>query len=357
MVESGRLTDYLGKVNRSYLNRIIYPRLGASRREVVVGPKFGVDNAVIKMGPRNVLVATTDPLSYIPRLRPRESAWLSVHLLASDLTTSGFAPQYGIFDFNLPPEMGNEEFAKYWKAFSAECDKLGLSIVGGHTGRYQGCGYSVIGGGVMYSVGHEDSYVTSAMGQKGDDLILTKGFAVETTAVLTRAFPRTIKKVLGDKLFEKSWRYLREVSTVKDALAAASIGVHSEGVTAMHDATEGGVIAGVFEVAAASGLGAELDLTNISVSEETTALCKFFRINPLTSLSEGTLIIAVRPNRTSRVLGELESVGIWSQVIGELSSKSHSVWAKTKKGRVRIAYPRFDPYWKAYWKGTSKRLK
>jgi len=351
------LTEHLGKVNRNYLNRVIYPRLGAVRREIIVGPKFGVDNAVIKVGPRRVLVATTDPLSYIPGLRPRESAWLSIHLLASDFTTSGFAPQYGIFDFNLPPEMGNEEFAKYWKAFAAECDKLGISIVGGHTGRYQGCGYSVIGGGVMYSVGDEVSYLTSGMGQDGDDLIITKGFAVETTAVLTRAFPRTIKKVLGDKLFEKAWRYLREVSTVKDALVAASIGVHSEGVSAMHDATEGGVIAGVLEVAAASRLGAELDLTNISISDETSTLCKFFRINPLTSLSEGTLIIAARPNRTMRVLNKLESVGIWSQVIGELNSKSQSVYAKTKKGRVRIAYPRFDPYWKAYWKGTSKRWK
>ncbi len=351
------MTGSLGKVDRSCLNRVIYPRLGAARREIIVGPKFGVDNAVVRVGSGKVLVATTDPLSFIPGLRPRESAWLSVNLLASDLTTSGFAPQYGIFDFNLPPEMGNQEFAEYWRAFHTECKKLGLAIIGGHTGRYQGCGYSVIGGGVMYSIGDESRYLTSIMAQNGDDLIITKGAAVETTAVLTRAFPRTIRKVLGTRLFEKAWRYLPKVSTVKDALTAASVGIHRDGVTAMHDATEGGVIAGVMELATASSLGAELDLTSICVSEETREICRFFAINPLTSLSEGTLVIASRPHKTAKVLSKLKSARVRSQVIGRLTSKTQLVYAETKRGRIRVNYPSFDPYWKAYWKGTTKRWK
>jgi hydrogenase expression/formation protein HypE len=66
------------------LDKVIYPRLGAARREIIVGPRFGVDNAVVRVGGGKVLVATTDPLSFIPGLRPSESAWLSVNLLASD---------------------------------------------------------------------------------------------------------------------------------------------------------------------------------------------------------------------------------------------------------------------------------
>ena len=347
----------LGKVDRYYLTKVIYPRLGAGRREVIVGPKFGVDNAILRVGSGKVLVTTTDPLSFIPNLRPRESAWLSVNLLASDLTTSGLAPQCGIFDFNLPPEMKDQVFADYWKGFHAECERIGVAIVGGHSGRYQGCGYSVIGGGVLYSIGDESRYLTSTMAKSGDDIILTKGAAVETTAILTRAFPQTIRKVLGPRLFEKAWRYLLKVSTVKDALTAASVGVHRNGVTAMHDATEGGVTAAVLELATASRLGAELDLTDLLIQEETREICRFFRIDPLTSLSEGTLVIASRPHKTARVLSKLKSAGIRSQLIGRLTSKTSSVYAKTKRGRVRMTYPSYDPYWKAYWKGTMKRWK
>jgi hydrogenase expression/formation protein HypE len=354
MVRRNRLTRYLGKVNRNYLDRVIYPSLGAARREIIVGPKFGVDNAVVRVGGGRVLVATTDPLSFIPGLRPAESAWLSVNLLASDLTTCACAPQYGIFDFNLPPQMGNDQFADYWKAFHAECKKLGLAIVGGHTGKYQGCGYSIIGGGVMHTVCYEDQYLTSEMARSGDDVILTKGAAIETTAILTRAFPRKIKRVLGSRLFEKARGYLFKVSTVKDALTAASVGIHQNGVTAMHDATEGGVIAAVLELTNASGLGVEIDLDMIPISEETREICKFFRINPLTSLSEGTLIIAARPNETARVLRQLKSNGISSHVIGRLT-KTRSARATTRRGWVRLKYPSFDPYWRAYQKGTTKR--
>ncbi len=347
----------LGKAGRRYLQKIIYPRLGATRREIIVGPGFGLDNAVVRLGAGKVLVATTDPLSFIPALPPRDSAWLSVNLLASDLTTSGLAPQYGIFDFNLPPAMRGQEFAEYWKAFHTECKRLGVAIIGGHTGRYQGCGYSVIGGGVMYSIGGDGRYLTSMMGRNGDDIVLTKGAAIETTAILARSFPRTIGKILGTRLFERAWRYLRRVSTVEDALTAASIGIHRDGITAMHDATEGGVIAAVMELASASKLGVELDLDCIVISEETEAICKFVGINPLISLSEGSLIIANRPHATTKLLKRLKSVGIDSQVIGRLTSRTRLAYAGTRRGRVRMHYPKFDPYWKAYWKGTVRKWK
>jgi hydrogenase expression/formation protein HypE len=351
------MTGRLGKVDKSYLSNVIYPRLGAARNEIIVGPKFGVDNAVVRVAPGRVIVATTDPLSFIPGLKPKESAWLSVHLLASDLTTSGFPPQYGVFDFNLPPEMRNREFGEYWKSFHRECKRLGLGIIGGHTGRYQGCNYSVIGGGVMYAIGDENKYLTSSMARDGDDVVVTKGVAVETTAVLTRAFPLTVRKVLGHRLFEKAWSYLERVSTVSDALTAVSVGVHGEGVTAMHDATEGGFIAAILELAAASNLGASLDLSGLTVSEETRSICEFFRINPLTTLSEGTLIIASRPNRTTKIMRKLKSVGIESHMVGRLTSKTRSVQAQTKKGPIKVAYPKFDPYWKAYSNGKAKRWK
>lgn len=347
----------LGKVDRKYLQRVIYRRLGAARHGILVGPKFGVDNAAVRVGRGNVLVMTTDPLSFIPAIGAKDSAWLSVNLLASDLTTSGFVPQYGIFDFNLPPAMKDAEFADYWKAFHAECNRQGVAIVGGHTGRYEGCDYTVIGGGVLAAIGPEDQYLTSMMAQNGDEIILTKGVAIETTAVLTRVFPKTVRKALGTKLFERAWQYLAKVSTVKDALTAVSVGRHHEGVTAMHDATEGGVIAAVLELANASGLGAVLDLESISISEETKCICDLFRIDPMISLSEGSLVIASKPHMTTRILNTLNSKGIDSQIIGRLTSKTLSSYAISRRGRTRVLYPKTDPYWKAYWKTVLKGWK
>ncbi len=348
----------LGKFNRFTLHRLIYSHLGRKRKKILVGPNFGVDNSVQRLSDGKVLIATCDPISLIPELGAQNSAWLSVHLLASDLTTSGVMPQYGIFDLNLPPQMSNSEFQQYWASFDTECKKLGISIVGGHTGRYQGCDYTIIGGGVLYAVGEADKYLTSSMARNGDQIILTKGAAVETTAILTRVFPKTVKRALGASLFEKAWESLSHVSTVKDALAAVSIGIHGKGVTAMHDATEGGVISAVTELAYASNLGAELTLTNIRISEETEKICKLFSIDPLRSLSEGSLILTCNPEHTQRLLNRLRRADVNPQVIGRLTSKTHQIHVLSKdRKRLPVQYPRFDPYWRAYLHATQAEWK
>src|SRR5207253_8223429 len=102
------------------------------------------------------------------------------------------------------------------------------------------------------------------------------------------------KRALGPKLFAQAWNYLGKTSTVRDALTASSIGVHGEGVTAMHDATEGGVIVGLIELASASDFGMIVDLGSIPISEGRRALCDHFRIDAMVSLSEGSLIMGSR---------------------------------------------------------------
>lgn len=344
----------LGKFKREYLKRVIFRRLGARRSQVLVGPGFGLDNSVVRFAKGKVLVATTDPVSFIPELGARDSAWLSVHLLASDLATSGFEPQFGVFDFNLPPRMTESHFAEYWHAFHEECSQIGLAIVGGHTGKYQGCDYTIIGGGTVFAFGPEGRYLTSAMAGSGDDLILTKGAAIETTAVLSRVFPRTIRRALGSSLLERSRSYLRKVSVVKDALTAASIGVRNNGVTAMHDATEGGIIAAIMELGIASRVGIELDLKDVPISQETEEICRLFRIDPLISLSEGSLVIACRPFKTRQLLSTLRSRGVKAWKVGNLTARHRQAYGTSNRRRRRLKYPMADPYWRAYWQAIRK---
>ncbi len=319
-----------------------------------MGPSFGVDNAVVRLGNGKVLVTTADPLSMIPSLGTKDSAWISVHLLASDLATSGFAPQYGMFDFNLPPRMRDSEFSDYWKSFHSECRRLGLAIIGGHTGRFEGCDYTIIGGGVMWAIGQEDRYLSSSMAMEGDEILLTKSVAVGATGVLARTFPKTTRKALGPRLFEKALGYIRKMTTVKDALTATSVGVREGGVTAMHDATEGGVLAASLELAEASHLGLELDLSSLAISDETREICRLFQMDPLISLSEGTLVIACRPDKTEKILKKMSGAGIDSYVVGRLTSSSRTHWAIGTKGHAKIHYPTLDPYWNAFWKATEK---
>jgi hydrogenase expression/formation protein HypE len=196
--------------------------------------------------------------------------------------------------------------------------------------------------------------LTSSMASDGDDLIFTRSAAYGATSVLTRAFPRTVRKYLGRSLFEKARRYFQEASTVHDSLSAVKAGIHQRGVTAIHDVTEGGSLAAIVEMAEASRLGGVIDLESIHVSEETLQICKLFRLDPLTSLGEGSLLIASRPHRTGRVIDILRSIGTKATVIGQLSSQTRGLFGVSGKGRFKIRYPRRDPYWNAYRRALGK---
>ena len=326
---------------------------GAKSRQTIVGSTPGVDVSVLKVDSNRVMVASCDPVSFIPSIGPKASARMSVCEVASDVATSGISPRFAMVDLNLPPQVSDPLLVAYWTAFHQTCLDLGLSIVGGHTGRFQGCDYSVIGGATLWAFCGDNQYVTAAMAEDGDDLILTKSAGYGATAVLTRAFPQTVKKAVGRTMFDKACQYFDKSNTVKDAIVAARCGLHERGVTGMHDATEGGVIAALFEMAGAAGLGGTILLDDIPVSSETRQICKFFRIDPLVSLGEGSLVIACKPGRTGSIVAKLRSNAIDASVVGQLSSKLRRVYGVTKQKRSALRYPTRDRYWQAYWKGVE----
>lgn len=334
---------------------VILQRLGAPRSELLHGPKMGVDNAVVRVSKGTVAVCTTDPISIIPSLGLDNSAWLSVNLLASDVTTSGFRPDFAIFDLNLPPKLEDVALEGYWRGIHKACEELGVGIVGGHTGRFVGCDYTIVGGGFMFALGSEKRYLVASMARTGDVLLLTKGAAIVTTGILAYAFPNKIEEKFGGQFLRRARTYLRQASTVREALAAASVGVREGGVTAMHDVTEGGVLGALYELVIASGKGARIDGKAIRVAKETQEICRLFGIDPLNALSEGSLIISIRPEKSARVQAALQKEGIDSFKIGEISDSRNGIVMSDELGERRLEYPSKDSYWEAYWKALDKR--
>jgi hydrogenase maturation factor len=344
----------IGKFPSDLIERIIYSRLGAPKSEILVGPGHGRDNAVIRLGHNQVLVVTADPLSIIPALGLQDSAWLSVHLLASDLVTCGFPPQFMMVNLSLPPHINDEEFEEYWNAFHNECQKLDIAILGGHTGRYVGCDYTIVGGGVMMTLAPENKYLSSDMSKPGDLLIMTKGVAIATTGILARLFPETIEKAYGLSFLKRAQSWFHKFSVVEDALTAASVGLRDEGVTAMHDVTEGGFLGALYELSEASNIGLEIELSNVIVPEEAKLVCNLFNLDPYSTLSEGTLIISVKPKKAQDVLRALKLKGIKCEVIGKVTDLRDGRWIKRNGVKEALKKPSIDPYWEAYWQAYRK---
>src|SRR5690606_1829154 len=150
------------------------------------------------------LAVSSDPLSLIPALGMKVSAWLSVHLLANDMSTTGFAPQFAQFVLNLPPSVSREQFAEFWRFIHEVCQDLGIAITGGHTGQVPGQESTIAGGGTMFLKGPKDQLLSSNQAQAGDSVILTKHAAISSTAILAMAFPQTVTDAFGKGIQEKA---------------------------------------------------------------------------------------------------------------------------------------------------------
>jgi hydrogenase expression/formation protein HypE len=345
----------LGKIASGQFERVIAPRLGAARDEVLVGPRAGQDSAIVRLGGGRVMAVTTDPLSVVPALGFEASARLSCHLIASDLWTTGLAPAWASITFNLPPQMTDAEFEEYWRGMSDEWAKLGVAVVTGHTGRYAGCDYSIVGAGTLMGVGDESAYLTPAMAAPGDRVIVTKGCAVEATAIAAWLFPRRLEARLGAAGVARARASLAQVSVVADCRAALTAGVRGRGVTTLHDATEGGVLGGLLELARACGHDLAVERARIPLPPEARAACEVLGTDPYWTLSEGALIATARAERAGAVLAALADAGIAAAEIGEVVPGGGVLRLAGPDGATSVlAEPRPDPYWPAYARAVAE---
>lgn len=347
--------DRVGKEGPEFMERVVYHSLGSHSRKMKFGPQRGLDNGVISLGRGRVMILTVDPVSVVPAFGMKLSAWLSVHLIASDYTTSGHNPEFATFSYNFPPHMEPSEREEYIRAVGAECKVLGVSIAGGHTGSYPGGGFTVIGSGSMFGFANEGRYVTPSMAEEGDSLLMTKHAAIEATGSLARIFPQYTESRVGTSLAKLASSTLGLCSTVKDAEAARQIGIGSGGVTSMHDATEGGILGGLEEMAAASRKAFMVKVEQIPVSEDAREVCAAFSLDPLATMGEGALLITCGHGTTSELERRLSRRGIAVKVIGTVE-KGDGLHVVNGRGRVRMFTPRFDRYWAAYAKAVALGL-
>jgi len=329
----------LGKVHPEFFNRVIYPRLGAEDASLIVGPQHGVDFGVIELGDQ-VMVLSTDPFYIAKELGIERAAWFAVHIIASDVAVSGIAPKYLSIDLNLPPEMTEDELERMWGTVDAECKKLGITVVTGHTARYAGCNYPMVGGATMFGVDAKEKLI-APQAQVGDLVVVSKGPAIETTGLMSAYFPKYLEDAYGAEFVTQAQAVHYQMSTVKDARIAASVG----GVTAMHDATECGVFGGLFEIASHSKVGINLRVDDIVLQDVVAKTCKVYDIDPYVAISEGTLLATVRPEKAQAVVDALESEGIPAGICGEVTPESDGMHLIESGEKRPLEHPKVDPFW------------
>jgi hydrogenase maturation factor len=298
-----------GKIPVEILKEIVFKNLGAPRTEVVLGPAAGSDGAILDVGNKNAVVSMDPITGAVERI-----GWEAVNINANDVATFGVEPAFFFSCLMLPENAESEIIQTIASQMNAAAKELGIAIVGGHCESTPGLASPIVVGCIM-GLTEKGNYVTAAGARSGDKLILTKSAGIEGTAILASDRGEQLKKIFNSALLDSAKNFYNQISVVKDALTAYSVG----GVHAMHDPTEGGILNGIHELADAAGLGARVFEEKIAVEPETAKICRFYEIDPLQLISSGALLIAAEPEVAPKIVDSLSEEHIYAEVIGEFN--------------------------------------
>ena len=107
----------------------------------------------------------------------------------------------------------------------------------------------------------------------------------------------------------------------------------------MHDPTEGGLSAALYELAEAAGVGLKIERNAIRILPEAGRLCAHFGMNPLGAISSGALLICIDSRLEKQTVARLRRARIPVARIGTVVPKRNGM-TLIENGHVR-PFPQF----------------
>lgn len=308
-----------GKIDQETLQKLL-AYTGTADPQVLLGPRFGEDAGVVRFGPGG-LVAASDPVT----LAADHIGWYAVNINANDIAVTGGTPRWFLATLLLPPNVTEAVMESIFLQIHDACRELAVAVIGGHTEVTLNVRQPLVCGTMLGTV-EPDRIIRTSGARAGDVIIMTKGVCIEGAALLALDRPVESKFILGEERWKKVCNYLCDpgISVVREArVACETVEVH-----AMHDPTEGGLNMGLYEMAAASKLGVEVDEDSILFLDDAVELCERFAMDPLRTLTSGTLLLAVAPADADRLLDAYRRKSIPAAVIGKMVPEGFTVFRK-----------------------------
>ncbi len=323
----------VGKLPPSVLQRAL-ARIPIEDERVRIGPRVGEDAAAIAFG-ETYLVAKTDPITFAAE----RIGWYAVHINANDVAVMGARPRWFLAALLLPEAKTDAALVEQiFQDILSACRELGVTLCGGHTEITYGLDRPMIVGHMLGEVARE-RLVEKRM-EPGDHILLTKGVAIEGTAILAQEKASEFISDGEAALVERARRFLFDpgLSVVREALRAVEVArVH-----AMHDPTEGGVIGGLWELAVAGDVGMHIWKERIRIWPETETLCRRFGLDPLRLIASGALLIVAPPQECSKIIEALRQEQIEVAQIGEVREKAYGLKLDMEGEVIELTPPERD---------------
>jgi hydrogenase expression/formation protein HypE len=325
----------MGKLQNDELRKMLscIPR----NKQVTVPPMPGYDSGVHLLDGKYVVIST-DPCLGVPE---DWFGWLLINYAASDVALFGAKPEFCTINLLGPANTLTNRFLRAMKQACQAAQELNMAIVTGHTGSYEGLS-KMVGVCTAYGTVEQKKLITPGDAKPGDLILSTKPVGLEIFVNFSITHKLEAQKVFGVEQTRKLSNMVRMQGCVSEALQLAQSG----GVHAMHDATEGGFVTALNELAEASKLGFKIDFEQMPITFEAKQLQKRFKLSDeqvLAMSSTGTILVAVDPHAQEKVAAILNKNNLAACFLGEFTENRKRVLVRNKK---EMSFPKTadDPY-------------
>ncbi len=312
---------------RDFLNQFIF-----DDPTVLINPGVGEDIAAVDVESNEVLVLKSDPITFATD----SIGQYAVLVNANDIATSGAIPQWFLTTLFFPSGTTASQIRFVFDELKSFCRRWSITLCGGHTEITDAVTRPIIAG-MMAGTVSKQALIDKRNMAKGDRVFLTKGVAVEGTAIIAREFAERLKKIgLAQKEIDQCRRFLDKISVITEAKIAAA----TKGTSAMHDVTEGGLATALEELSFAGNHKIKIFADKIHVFPETQKICDLFNIDPLGLIGSGSLLICCRKRDCDQLVESIRAAGIEIVCIGEVMDSGQGVIAL--KGKTQVPWPTFQ---------------
>ena len=273
-----------------------------------------------------------------------QTGYYAVLQAAGELAAKGVSPEQISVRVLFPPEAEEAQLKAVTAGIVSACDRLGLTA-----GSFQGETTFAAAGVTVFvtaaGAAKKRRFISSGdtgtaggtaaaqnpgiSGQKnsGQDILLCGYAGLEGTLRILDEAEEELGTRFVSAFLAHAKELLKDLVTPSQLLALYGDGQYTRTaascVTAISQITSGGILAALWELAETLGTGFEIDMSAISLRQETVEICEFYRLNPYQITSAGSFLIVTKD--AQETIDILERAGVRAVRLGVTKAQNARV--------------------------------
>lgn len=311
----------VGNISQTVWKRSILKQLNSIRDEVLFAPSMEEPCTALRTADGYAAIYAGAAVSG----NAREIGIYAAAKAMNDIAARGAEPVSVSVQVILPPSASEAYLKSMIGCMETICKEAGVQLASVKAEVNPAVRQTVITA-TAAGMAKEDKIMRAEHAAPGQDIVLCGYAGLEgMLRILAEREDELGKRFVP--VFIKQMKALKTKILAIDAIRAAQ----AAGVRAIHQIGSGGIFAALWELAEASGIGMEIELSKILVRQETVEVCEYYNLNPYQMTSTGSFLMTTENG--DALVKALEGVGARASKLGVATDGNARVIASGEEQR------------------------